>query len=121
MKADRLSQEWMIRTLVNMGLTLNDTKIYIFLATEGPQTRKNIVNTLKFSIHQVSRSLKELRDLQMVISLTTRPVTFSGIPFEEVLDLFWNTKNGQLSLLRERREELLSIWHSITSKDPESS
>jgi sugar-specific transcriptional regulator TrmB len=94
LKADRLSNEWMIRTLVNMGFTLNDAKIYVFLATEGPQKRKNIAIILNLRMHQVCSSLKELQKLQMVTSLTSHSVTFSAISFEKALDLFWNKKMG---------------------------
>jgi sugar-specific transcriptional regulator TrmB len=113
----KLTQEWMIKTLVSLGQSQLDAEIYVFLSTRGPQNWRSIAAALKLHKQQVYRSLKRLQARRIVNSYAERPAIFSSISFEEVLDLFLQVKKQQADALKENREKLLSRWQAITKKD----
>jgi len=111
----------MIKTLVSLGLSQVDAKIYVFLSAEGPQNGRNIAGTLKLYKQQLYRSLKRLQAKGIVNSSNKRPAVFSSISFEDVLDLFLEVKKEEADILQESREELLSKWRAITKKGNDNS
>ena len=62
-------QEWITKTLANLGLPLTDGKIYFLLANNGPLTARKIANTLKLHRQQVYRILKGLKKEVLSIHL----------------------------------------------------
>jgi len=116
-----MTQEWMIKTLVSLGLSHVDAEIYVFLSAEGPQKGRNIASTLKLDKQQLYRSLKKLKNKGIVNSSIEHPAVFSSISFEKILDLFLEVKKEEADILQESREELLSSWRAITKKDNDNS
>ena len=112
-----MTQEWMIKTLVSLGLSQVDAEIYVFLSTQGPHNGKSIAETMKLYKQVLYRSLKKLQARGIVNSSAERPTLFSSIPFEDVLDLFLEIKVKEADILQESREEILSSWRAITKKD----
>ena len=56
-----MSQEKVLKTLGDLGLTRLDSKIYVYLAKKGPQKGKEISKALKVQKQQLYRSLKNLQ------------------------------------------------------------
>jgi sugar-specific transcriptional regulator TrmB len=115
-----VTQEWMIKTLVSLGLSHVDAEIYVFLSTQGSHKGRSIAETLKLYKQQLYRSLKRLKTKRLIYSSTEHPAVYSSVSFDEVLDLFWEIKTEEADLLQENREEILSKWQSITKKDNQS-
>lgn len=116
-----MSEKWILKTLVKLGFTETEAKVYVFLATEGPQKARNIVETLGRSRQQLYRNLKKLQSINVVCTSSEYPARFSAVLFEKVLDLIVEAKTEQQKALQESKEELVSTWKSITKKDaPES-
>jgi sugar-specific transcriptional regulator TrmB len=111
-----LTQEWMLKTLMDLGFKEVDAKVYLFLVSMGPQKGKDIADSLKLHKQQLYRSLKRLKNKRIVNS-DEHPAVFSSISFEKVLDVFLEVKKEQADDLQENREELLSRWQDITKKD----
>jgi len=82
-----LSQEKVLKTLGDLGLTRLDSKIYVYLAKRGPQKGKDISKALKIQKYQLYRSLKKLQSKAIVSATLEHPARFSAVSFEKVLDL----------------------------------
>ena len=112
-----MSEDWMLKTLVGLGLKEVEAEVYVFLAKNGPYEAIDIATSLKLSRQQLYRCLKNLQIKNVVTASTERPFRFSAVIFEKVLDLFLKAKITQQQILQESKEELLSTWRSITEKD----
>ena len=111
----------MIRALVGFGLKRTDAQIYVFLAKTGPQKARDITTTLKMYKQQLYRSLKSLRAKGMVNATFEHPARFYAVSLEKVLDLFVRAKMEEAQSIQRNKQELLSIWQSMTTADSISS
>jgi sugar-specific transcriptional regulator TrmB len=81
-----LTQEWMLKNLINLGFKPKDAQVYVFLALNGPQNAKTITSTLQTQKRQVYRILKKLQNREIVNATSNRAAQFSAVPFDKVLD-----------------------------------
>jgi sugar-specific transcriptional regulator TrmB len=107
----------MVKTLMRLGLTDNDTQIFIYLTTNGPKRAEVIAQTLKLKKQNLYRTLKRMRTKGIINVSNEYPARFSAVVMDEVLDLLGKVKIEQQRLLEENKEELLSTWRSITKED----
>ena len=111
----------MLKTLVKLGFTETEAKVYVFLATEDSQKAKDIASALNLHRQQLYHILKNLQCKGIVNASSAHPARFSAVLFEKVLDYLIEAKTEQQKALQESKKELLSTWKSITKKDtPES-
>ena len=106
---------------MSLGLSETDAQVYVFLALNGPHKAIDITKKMNLYKEQLYRSLRNLKNKEVVKSTANYPAVFSAIPFEEILDLLAEIKKEQAQALRDVREELLSSWRSLTEKDYEKS
>jgi sugar-specific transcriptional regulator TrmB len=79
-----MSLERIIKALIGLGLSRSDAEVYFYTAKKGPQTVMDLHNSLNYSRHQVSNSLKTLIAKKLVNKEGT---IFSALPFEEALEM----------------------------------
>jgi sugar-specific transcriptional regulator TrmB len=108
-----MSQEKVLNTLQEIGMTRLDSKIYIFLAKRGPKKGKEISKTLKVKKQQVYSSLKKLQNKAVVSATLEHPARFSAVPFEKVLDLFIKAKLKEAHTIQQEKNKLLSSWQAM--------
>ena len=111
-----MSLERILKALVSLGLSQTDSQIYIFLATEGPAKARNIINGLTINKRQIYRSLKRLQNKGIAIANDERPIEFSAVPFEVVLDLLMEIKKEQAEALQASKKELISNFRTKEKK-----
>ena len=107
----------MVKTLIHLGLTDDDTQIFIYLTTNGPQRVKVIAQTLKLKKQDLYRTLKRMRTKGIINVSHEYSACFSAVAMDEVLDILGKDKIEQQRLLEENKEELLSTWQSLTKED----
>jgi sugar-specific transcriptional regulator TrmB len=108
------------RTLEGLGLSETDAQVYVFLATNGPQNAKDIATTLKMYTRKVYRSLKNLQSKEIVNATRKRPARFSAVPFEKALNLLIQAHLEEARYVEQNREEILSQWNSMMTKNSTS-
>ena len=108
-----MSQEKVLKTLSDLGLTRLDSKVYIYLAKKGPQKGIDIAKALKVQKPQLYRSLKNLQSKAIVTATLERPARFSVASFEKVLDMFIRTKLEEAQNIQTEKNNLLSSWKTI--------
>ena len=102
---------------MSLGLSETDAHVYVFLALNGPHKAREIATRMNLYKEQLYRSLRSLQDKDIAKGTVDHPAVFFAIPFEKVLDLLAEIRKEQESVLRKAREELLSTWQSMTSKN----
>jgi len=105
----------------DLGLTQSDYQVYVFLAQQGPQKRRNLCNELKIQKHQLYRSLRNLQGKGLVSATCEHPAQFSAVSLERVIDMFIKVKTEEAQALQETMEDFLSAWRSLIKKDRRSS
>ena len=106
---------------MSLGLSKTEAQVYVFLALNGPHKAKEITRNMSIYKEQLYRSLKNLRDKDVVKASIDYPAVFSAIPFEEILDLLAEIKKEQAQALSDVREELLNSWREMAQETSEKS
>jgi sugar-specific transcriptional regulator TrmB len=119
--ANRLSREWLEKTLINLGFTAIDVDVYIHLTREGPRKISEIAPALKLHTRRLYRILKRLQSKGIVEISKEYADSFSAVPFEKVLDLLIKANLEEAKSLIKNEKDLLSSWRSITEKYDEKS
>jgi sugar-specific transcriptional regulator TrmB len=114
---NRVSQEKVLKTLSDLGLTRLDSKVYIYLAKKGPQKGRDIGKALKVQKPQLYRSLKNLQSKAIVSATLERPARFSAASFEKVLDLFIRTKLEEAQNIQTEKNKVISSWQTIQASE----
>jgi sugar-specific transcriptional regulator TrmB len=94
--------------------------VYIYLATNGPNKARTIVDYLKVNKGQVYKSLSRLQNKGVTIASNERPIEFSAVPFEDVLDMLMKIKKEQAKVLQAIKEELISDFQTEKKKSKDS-
>lgn len=115
-----MSQEKVLKTLVSLGLTQLDAKVYILLAKRGPIKARDAAKALKISKQRLYPIIKNLQSKGIVNSTLERPAQFSAVQFEKVLDLFLKAKMEQARRIQQNKDELLADWQAIAIAESES-
>ena len=116
-----MSKKRIINALKRFGLSTTDTKVYVFLAKQGPREMSYIASMLNLDERKVHKSLKDLQSINIVKASIEYPREFIAVPFKEVINLIIEVKKEQAKTLQASKEELLSSWRSITKKDNDKS
>jgi sugar-specific transcriptional regulator TrmB len=114
---DKLKKERIIKALKGLGLSDVDVKVYIFLASVGPQKMKEIALALNLSRSKIDKSLKDLQEISIVKASIENALEFVALPFDEVLDLFIEVRKEQAKTMQESKEELLYSWKTIIERE----
>ena len=108
-----MSLERVFKALVSLGLSQTDTRVYIFLALNGPEKAASIVKKLKISKQQIYRSLIHLQDNGLIVANRERKGSYSALPFEEALkSLIMKEKDESIKM----QNTLISTWKTVVKK-----
>jgi len=109
-----LSQEKILKSLTNLGLTKAESKIYFYLAKKGPKKASEITSALKMTRQQLYIVIRRLQSKAIVNATIDRPAKFSAVPLNKVLDLIAKAKFEEAKIIENNKGKLLSDWESIT-------
>ncbi len=112
-----MSLKRILETLASLGLKQSDANVYVFLAKKGPQTEKELCNTLNMSKPQLIQCLQSLAARGIVNVSPERAVLFSAVPFEKALDLLVKAKLEEAERTKQDKEEALTYWQSLVHED----
>ncbi|HLN88780.1 MAG TPA: helix-turn-helix domain-containing protein [Candidatus Binatia bacterium] len=108
-----MSQQKILNTLQNLGLSFLDAQVYLFLGKKGPKKVSELVQSLKIPKQQLYTILKNLQSKGIVNATLEHPARFSIEPFEKVLDLFVKAKMEEAQRIQGDKNEILADWQSI--------
>jgi sugar-specific transcriptional regulator TrmB len=110
-----MSQEKILKSLKNLGLTKAEAKICFYLTKRGPQKASEITRSLKMTKQQLYVVIRRLQSKAIVNATIDRPAKFSAVPLNKVLDLVAKAKFEEAKIIEANKGNLLSDWESISS------
>ena len=102
---------------MDLGLSEVDAEVYVYLALNGPCKAREVVDKMEIYKEQLYRSIKNLKEKDIVFASTGFPAEFSAIPFEKVLDLLSEIKKRQAEALKVINEFLMDNWESMLEQN----
>jgi sugar-specific transcriptional regulator TrmB len=100
--------EAIFNLLREIGVTDQESRVYLYLAKKGSNKAREISQALKISRVQLYRILKNLEKKGMVESSFDYPTLFCAIPIGKVLDFQVNAKREEARKLEASKRELIS-------------
>lgn len=113
-----MTQQWMLKNLINLGFKPKDAEVYVFLALNGPKKAKDIADALQIHNRQVYRILKKLQNREIINATANRSAQFSAVSFDKVLDKLIKVNMDEANSLEDKKGEILALWKSNIAKQP---
>jgi sugar-specific transcriptional regulator TrmB len=107
-----LTQEWMIKSLTDIGLARQYAQIYVYLAFNGPRVADEVAKALKMHNKQVNRAIETLKERGLLLASSKCPHVFSAVSFEIVLDQFVRANVDEADRLEREKNKILALWRS---------
>ena len=108
-----MSGERVLNALVNLGLSETDSKVYIYLATHGPQEPRNIADTLKLKEELLRKALENLKDKGIVTFALEQSTLFFALPFNAALEVLMKAHLKEAQEMELSKGEILSKWQKM--------
>ncbi len=96
--------------LMKLGLTQNESEVYIYLNERGSKKAKEIAQNQKIHRTQAYHLLTALQNKGMITVISDRITKFEGIEFEQVLDILINNELKKIEKIQLMRSELNELW-----------
>ena len=96
--------------LMKLGLSQNQSKVYIYLNKNGSKKAKEIAQNQKIARTQTYHLLTELQNRGIVTVISDRITKYEGIEFERVLDILINNELKRIEEIQLMRSELSELW-----------
>lgn len=115
-----LTQEWILKTLIDLGFKEHDVRVYIFIALNGPRKVKDIVAALETYKRKVYRSLRQLQNRGLVIVSSRFPGEFSAVPFDQVLERLRCETLKETDQMEKKKDYFVALWKTNVTGEPQS-
>ena len=99
--------------LTRFKLSKNEVKVYLYLARYGAQKAQKIAESLGVHRTEAYKILRTLENEGVIYRVLERPMKFTAVPFEKVLDTEIEERRQRIHHLEKKKEELLHLWHSL--------
>ena len=96
--------------LQKLGLSQNESKVYLYLDKNGSKKAKEIAENQKIPRTQTYHLLTALQNKGIVVLISGRITKFDVIKLEKVLDIIINNKLKRIEELQSMRRELSELW-----------
>ncbi len=97
-----------VQTLVNLGLSVLQAKVYIALAKLGMSTARTTAKTAQVASQDVYRVLVELQEKGLVEKMITKPTMYKATPINEGLSILLQNKKEDY-VEAEKQAKMMSI------------
>jgi sugar-specific transcriptional regulator TrmB len=111
-----MSLKRVIKALMDLGLPRQDAEIYVYLTKHGPLSEISLAKKLKIKEKQLSWTVKNLKNKELVRTADRTSIELCAIPFEEALNLLIEINKQQNAALQEIKKELLVSWKNIPKR-----
>ena len=98
------------KILMKLGLTENESKVYMYLNINGSKKAKEISRDQKIPRTETYHLLNSLDKKGLIKQVSERITIFEGIEFEKVLDILMSMELKRIEELQLMRNELNELW-----------
>ncbi len=96
--------------LQKLGLSQNESKVYLYLNKNGSKKAKEIAQNQKIHRTQTYHLLETLQNKGMITLICDRITKYEGVEFQEVFDIFINNELKRIQKLQFIRNEMYNLW-----------
>jgi len=115
-----LLQEEGVQTLVNLGLTVLQAKVYIALAKLGTSTGRTTAKEAEVASQDVYRVLSELQEKCLVEKIISKPNKYRPIQIEEGLTILLQRRNKQTVEIKNMMTEICKNFSSTDKSEDDN-
>ena len=101
------------KALLDLGLSRNEAKVYLFLAKAGKSTASKVAKAVSLNRTEIYRVLKGLERKGLVSLVLEKPMKFVAVPLENAVSWLIEAEKMKLRTLEQRKDRLLEIWVSL--------
>lgn len=112
-----LSQDETVETLVNLGLTVLQARVYIALCRLGTQTGRATAKAAKVAPQDVYRVLTELQEKGLIEKLFSKPNLYKPAPVNQALSMLLHDRNEQTYKLKKAVSEICKNFEKRDYQD----
>lgn len=109
----RISIEELQKELAKFNLTVNQSKVYIFLGKYGSKTSPEVCKALKIARTETYHILSTLQSKGIVSATFEHPIRFNAIPLQEATKILVNAEKERIRELEKHELQLKKLWESI--------
>ncbi len=102
-----------IRTLINLGLTGAQAKIFLSLLRIGQASTKEIAQVSKVARPDTYRELTELQDMGIVKKIVSIPIKFTSLSIEDAIEILMARRNQETLDLNKKTTELIERFKKL--------
>ncbi|MGD0204199.1 MAG: helix-turn-helix domain-containing protein [Candidatus Bathyarchaeia archaeon] len=106
-----------VETLVKLGLTFLQAKVYLALAILGTSTGRTTAKSAKVASQDVYRVLTELQEKSLVEKIISKPNKYRPIPLEEGISMLIQRRDKQTAELKKTVFEILKSFQSVDKRE----
>jgi len=112
-----LQQEETVQTLVNLGLTVLQAKVYLALVKSGTSTGRTTAKTAKVASQDIYRVLTELQEKGLIEKIIAKPNKYRPILLEEGLSMLLQRRNKQTAELKKAAFVMFKTFQSSGERE----
>jgi sugar-specific transcriptional regulator TrmB len=102
-----------------LGLSKNETHVYLYLALSKERKASEISEALNLHRTNTYRILGDLEKRGLVSSVFEKPLKFIATPFEQAVDALIETKKLRIRRLEKKKKDLINVWLSLPKPEIE--
>jgi sugar-specific transcriptional regulator TrmB len=95
------------RTLVQIGFTFNQAKLYLALLDSGRMNAREVAKHSKVPRQEVYRVLDELREMGLIEKIMGIPCAYEAVPINEGLQIMIAQREQRFKEIQEKTKEIL--------------
>jgi len=107
-------------SLIQYGLTPNQSKVYLYLTKTGEKTASVISKNLNIPRTESYHLLNSLEQKGIIFSIFGKPTKFNSVPIEEALNIIIDNEKNRIADLELNKERILALWETIPKHVNES-
>ena len=105
--------------LRRLGLSKNETQVYLYLALSKERKASEISEALNLHRTNTYRILRDLEKKSLVSSVFEKPLKFIATPFDRAIDALIETKKLRIQRLERKKKDLINVWLSLPKPEIE--
>jgi sugar-specific transcriptional regulator TrmB len=107
----------LISSLVELGLTQNEAKIYMYLTKNRSKSAPEISICLKIPRTETYHLLNGLQSKEVAKSNFGKPTKFTAVPFDKSIQILVNKKRSRLQKSEREILQLSTLWKSTNESE----
>ena len=111
------THENLISSLVELGLTQNEAKIYLYLTKNKAKSAPEISICLNIPRTETYHLLNGLQSKKVTNSNFGKPTKFAAVPFDKSITILVNKKRVQFEKLEREILQLSTLWKSMPKSE----